>query len=127
MTMNPPKESLLDRFKRYVQIDTKSEEDSEMFPSTECQWDLLRLLEKELADLGVADAAIDEHGYVFGTVPSNLPDEQSDGIPVIGFIAHADTSPAVSGTGVKPTVHPTDQGGDIALPGDPSQVIHASE
>jgi tripeptide aminopeptidase len=127
MSLNPPKQSLLERFERYVQIDTKSDENSETCPSTEKQWDLLRLLHKELQELGVSDASIDDNGYVFGTVPSNLSDEDTAKVPVIGFIAHVDTSPAVTGTGVKPIVHENYQGGDIVLPGDPTQVILASE
>lgn len=127
MSFNPPKESVLDRFRRYVQIDTQSDEDSESVPSTAKQLDLLKLLHKELLELGVDDASIDENGYVFGTVPSNLPPEKAKKVPVVGFIAHADTSPAVTGEGVKPVVHKNYQGGDISLPGDPTQVILASE
>ncbi|MEE9270003.1 MAG: peptidase T [Candidatus Krumholzibacteria bacterium] len=126
MNLNPARESVLDRFLRYVKIDTRSQEDCESYPSTEKQWDLLNLLRDELKSLGVDDADVDRYGYVTGTVPSNLPDE-SKKIPTIGFIAHVDTSPAITGTGVKPVVHPNYQGGDIALPGDPAQVIHADE
>lgn len=125
--MKPPKESLLDRFLRYVRIDTRSDENSTQCPSTARQWDLLRLLHDELLDLGLKDVSIDDNGYVFATVPSNLPPEQADKIPVVGFLAHVDTSPAITGTNVKPIVHKNYQGGDIALPGDPSQVIHPSE
>lgn len=127
MSINPPKESLLDRFKRYVQIDTQSDENSETTPTTAKQFDLLKLLHQELLGLGVADASIDDKGYVYGTVPSNLTAEETARVPVVAFIAHADTSPAVSGTNVKPIVHKNYQGGDIALPGDPSQVIYAKE
>jgi len=126
MSLNPPKETVLDRFLRYVKIDTQSQEDSESYPSTAKQLDLLRLLAEELKDLGVDDAAIDEHGYVTGTIPANLPDGGA-AVPAIGFIAHADTSPAVSGAGVKPVVHENYQGGDIVLPGDPSQIIRTAE
>ena len=125
--MKPPKEPLLDRFLRYVKIDTRSDENSTTCPSTPKQWDLLRLLHEELLGLGLKDASIDENGYVFATVPSNLPPEQADKVPVIGFLAHVDTAPAVTGTNVKPVVHRNYQGGDIALPGDPSQVIHPSD
>jgi tripeptide aminopeptidase len=127
MSFNPPVESVLDRFKRYVQIDTQSEEDSKSTPSTAKQLDLLKLLHGELLQLGVADASIDDKGYVYGTVPSNLSDEETARVPVVGFIAHADTSPAVSGEGVKPVVHRNYQGGDIVLPGDQTQVIYAPE
>jgi len=127
MSLTPPKESVLSRFKRYVEIDTQSHEDSESVPSTAIQLDLLKLLHKELLELGVADASIDDNGYVFGTVPSNLSSGETEKVPVIGFIAHADTSPAVSGKDVKPIVHKNYQGGDISLPGDSSQVIRTSE
>jgi tripeptide aminopeptidase len=125
--MKAPKESVLDRFLRYVKIETRSEEDSKTFPSTDKQWDLLRLLHEELLGMGLKDVTIDEHGYVFATVPSNLPPEHAMKVPVIGFISHVDTSPAITGTNVKPQVHKNYQGGDIVLPGDHTQVIHASE
>lgn len=127
MSLNPPKETVLERFKRYVQIDTQSDEDSESVPSTGKQLNLLKLLHSELLDLGVADASIDDNGYVFGTVPSTLSAGETESVPVIGFIAHADTSPAVSGADVKPVVHKNYQGGDITLPGDTTQVIRTSE
>jgi tripeptide aminopeptidase len=125
--MKPPKEPLLDRFLRYVKIDTRSDENSTTCPSTAKQWDLLRLLHEELLGLGLKDAIIDENGYVFATVPSNLPPEQAAKVPVVAFLAHVDTAPAITGTNVKPVVHRNYQGGDIALPGDPSQVIHPAD
>lgn len=127
MELIPPKESVLERFKRYVQIDTQSKEDSDRFPSTEKQLVLSRLLVDELKAMGVEDAAMDEYGYVFGTVPSNLPKAHGDNVPTLGFLAHLDTSPAASGEGVKPVVHVNYQGGDITLPGDPSQIIRVQE
>ena len=127
MKLNPPKESVKDRFLRYVKIDTQSVEDAESYPSTEKQFDLLRPLVDELKALGVADAAIDKYGYVTATVPSNLPPEESRGVATIGFIAHVDTSPAISGKDVKPVVHENYQGGDIVLPGDAEQVIRVSD
>jgi tripeptide aminopeptidase len=127
MSFNPPKETVLDRFQRYVQIDTQSNEDSESTPSTVKQLDLLKLLRGELLELGVADATIDDNGYVYGTVPSNLGEQETAQVPVIGFIAHADTSPAVTGEAVKPVIHRNYQGGDIVLPGDQTQIIYASE
>ncbi|MCH7549774.1 MAG: peptidase T, partial [Candidatus Krumholzibacteriota bacterium] len=84
-------------------------------------------LHEELVGLGVADASIDENGYVFGTIPSTLSPGETESVPVVGFIAHADTVPTVSGDGVEPVVHANYQGGDIVLPGDHTQVIHASE
>ncbi|UCH84492.1 MAG: peptidase T [Candidatus Latescibacterota bacterium] len=127
MSLNPPKETVLDRFLRYVKIDTQSQEDAESYPSTAKQLDLLRLLADELKDLGVSDAAIDQYGYVTGTIPANLPGDTGQTVPTIGFIAHADTSPAVSGTNVKPVVHENYRGGDIVLPGDPARIIKTSE
>jgi tripeptide aminopeptidase len=125
--MKPPKEPLLDRFLRYVKIDTRSDENSQSCPSTAIQWDLLRLLHEELLGLGLKDASIDENGYVFATVPSNLPPEQAERVPVVGFIAHVDTSPAITGTNVRPHIHRKYRGGDIKLPGDSGQVIKTSE
>lgn len=127
MELRSPRESVLDRFTRYVQIDTRSREDSDTYPSTEKQWHLLRLLREELKGLGVKDAEVDEYGYVTGTIPSNLSEEETAAVPTIGFIAHVDTSPAISGAGVKPVVHENYQGGDIVLPGDATQIIHADE
>ncbi len=127
MKFNPPKKSVKDRFLRYVKIDTQSQEDVEDYPSTKKQFDLLRPLVDELKDLGVADAAVDKYGYVTATIPSNLSAEKSKCVAVIGFIAHVDTSPAISGKDVKPVVHENYQGGDIVLPGDPEQVIRTSD
>lgn len=127
MKHNPQRESVLDRFLRYVKIDTQSQEDAESYPSTAKQLDLLRLLADELKSLGVADARIDQYGYVTGTIPATLSPEETAKVPVVGFIAHADTSPAVTGTGVKPVIHKNYRGGDIALPGDPSQIISPKE
>lgn len=110
----------VDRFLKYVTIDTQSDENSTSFPSTEKQKDLSRLLVEELLALGVKDAAMDEWGYVTGTVPGNTAKK----VPVIGFISHVDTSPAVSGANVKPMIHKNYQGGDISLPMD-GQVIRA--
>jgi tripeptide aminopeptidase len=107
--------SCVERFLRYVTFDTQSTETSETYPSTAKQLDLLRLLVEELRALGLADAEIDEHGYVMATVPAT---SEKPGVPVIGFIAHVDTSPEMSGAGVKPIVHRGYQGGDIVLPDD---------
>jgi tripeptide aminopeptidase len=127
MKQQTPSESVLDRFLRYVRIDTQSQEDVEAYPSTPKQLDLLKLLADELKALGVADAAIDQYGYVTGTIPATLPPDQAAKVPVIGFIAHVDTSPAVSGAGVKPVIHKNYRGGDIVLPGDAAQVISPKE
>lgn len=121
-------ETALERFLRYVKIDTQSAEDSSTYPSTAKQLDLLRLLATELGELGLNDAGMDEHGYVMATVPGNLPpDHPAHGrVPCIGLVAHVDTSPSASGKDVKPQVL-VYQGGDITLPGDSKVVIKESE
>lgn len=118
-----------ERFLRYVQIDTQSQDGVERYPSTEKQLVLLRLLADELRALGAAEVTMDEHGYVMATVSSTLPPNhpRAGQVPVIGFLAHVDTSPEVSGAGVKPQVWRNYQGGDIVLPGDPRQVIRPEE
>ncbi len=113
-------DTVLDRFIRYVQVDTQSDPRSETFPSTEKQKDLGRMLTAELIALGIPDAHMDESGYVYGTVPANTSKKE---IPVICFCSHMDTSPDVSGAGIKPVVHYNYDGGDIILPDDQSQVI----
>ncbi len=125
----PARESLLDRFCRYVRVDTQSSATSTSYPSTEKQKDLLRILVDDLKAAGLADAEMDEHGYVMATLPSNIPPgHPSFGkVPVIGLLAHVDTYFEVSGTGVKPQVHRNYDGGDITLPGDPAVVIRAAE
>lgn len=116
-------ETVLDRFLRYVKVNTCSKEESETYPSTACQWDLLRLLEGEMKTLDLQDVKLDQWGYCFGTLPGNSPKK----VPTVAFIAHVDTSPEVSGEGVKPVLHRNYQGGDITLPGDPEQVIKVAE
>lgn len=112
-----------ERFMRYVQIDTQSDPQSSSFPSTEKQKDLARVLAAELQEIGLADAHMDEWGYVYATIPSNTDKK----VPVICFCAHMDTAPDCSGTGIKPILHKNYQGQDIILPDDPSQVIRMSE
>ncbi len=112
-----------DRFFRYVQIDTQSDPQSSTFPSTEKQKDLSRLLVEELKQIGIADAHLDEWGYVFATIPSNTDKK----VPVICFCAHVDTAPDCSGTNVKPILHKKYQGEDIVLPDDRSQVLRMSD
>src|SRR5262245_25897085 len=120
-----PSESVLDRFLRYVRIDTQSAEDQTTVPSTKKQFDLARLLEKELNALGVQNVRVSEFGIVYGMVPGNLPDNSK--VPTVGFIAHMDTSPSVSGANVNPIIHKNYQGGDIVLPNDKSQVISVAK
>lgn len=121
----PPSESAMDRFLRYVKIDTQSAEDQPAPPSTKKQLDLARLLETELKALGVQDVRISEWGIVYGMVPGNLADNSK--VPTIGFMAHMDTSPAVSGANVNAIVHKNYEGGDIVLPNDKTQVITAAQ
>lgn len=120
---------LLERFLRYVQVDTQSDDSSTTSPSTEKQKDLGRMLAGELRELGCADARMDEWGYVWATVPSNLPPSHAlaGKVPGIGLIAHVDTYHATPGGGVKPQVIDAYQGGDIHLQGDPRQVITAAD
>jgi tripeptide aminopeptidase len=118
------KTTAVDRFLRYVTFDTRSDENSTAYPSTPGQLVLLDELVKELREIGLQDAARDANGYVFATVP---PTTRKSGVPVIGFIAHVDTSPEASGAGVKPIVHRNWRGGDIVLPDDPSAVLRPSE
>ncbi len=116
-----PTESAMDRFLRYVKIDTQSAEEQPAPPSTKKQLDLARLLEGELKALGVENVRLSEWGIVYGMVPGNLADNAA--VPTIGFIAHMDTSPAVSGANVNAIIHKNYQGGDIVLPADKTQVI----
>ncbi len=116
-------EEVLDRFLRYVQIDTQSDPKSTQFPSTEKQKNLGRILVKELKAMGVVDAEMDHYGYVYATVPSNSDKD----VPVICYCSHMDTSPDYSGREVKPIVHKNYQGQDIVLPDDSAQVIRLSE
>ena len=112
-----------ERFLRYVQIDTQSDPNSPTTPSTEKQKNLSRLLVEELQAMGIADAELDEHGYVYATIPANTDKK----VPVICFCSHVDTSPDCSGAGVKPIVHANYKGQDLVLPDDPSVVIRKSE
>jgi len=115
--------TVTERFLRYVVIDTQSAPNSTSYPSTEKQKDLGRLLVQELRALGIDDAHLDPHGYVYATVPANT-DKQ---VPVVCFCAHMDTSPDCSGKGVKPQVVRNYRGGDIVLPGDSTQVIRVAD
>ncbi len=123
------KETVLDRFLRYVKIDTQSAEGVEDFPSTAKQFDLLKLLRDELGELGLEEIELDKYGYVTATLPANLPPDHPDlsAVPTVAFLAHVDTSPDVTGKDVKPQIHKNYQGGDIQLPGDPEQVIRAAD
>lgn len=115
-------EKILDRFLRYVAIDTQSDENSESQPSAAKELDLLKLLCKELNDMGV-EATLDEYGYVMGTLPSNIDKK----VPAIGFIAHVDTSSDASGADIKPQIIENYDGSDIALKGVPGLYLKPSE
>jgi len=114
---------IADRFCDYAKIDTQSDPDSTTFPSTEKQKDLSRVLVKELLEMGLDDAHLDEFGYVYATLKSNVAKE----VPTICFCAHVDTSPDCTGANVKPIIHKNYQGQDLVLPDDNSQVIKSSE
>ncbi|MBX3009416.1 MAG: peptidase T [Melioribacteraceae bacterium] len=113
--------TVVDRFLKYVKYETTSDEESVSFPSDLKQLELSKALVDELKQIGLADVEMDEYGYVMATLPSNIDKD----VPVIGFIAHVDTSPAVSGKDVNPIIHNNYKGGDIVLPQN-SQVIDAA-
>jgi len=115
--------TVTERFLRYVVIDTQSDPASPTCPSTEKQKDLGRLLVKELKEMGVSDAQLDEHGYVYATIPANTDKR----VPVICFCSHMDTSPDCTGKDVKPQIVKDYRGGDIALPADRAQVIRIAD
>jgi tripeptide aminopeptidase len=115
--------TVTERFLRYVVIDTQSDPASPTCPSTEKQKDLGRLLASELQAMGIGDAHLDAHGYVYATIPANTEKK----VPVICFCSHMDTSPDCSGKDVKPQILRNYRGGDIVLPADPTQVIRAAE
>ncbi len=116
--------SVLDRFLRYVTYDTQSDERSTSYPSTPKQLVLLRALADELRELGLADVAMNEFGYVTATIPATTT---KSGVPTIGFIAHVDTSPEMSGAGVKTIVHDAYDGRDLVLPDDPTAVLRLAD
>ena len=110
----------IDRFLKYVQIDTQSDPESKSYPSTEKQKVLGNLLVSELHEMGISDAHLDEYGYVYATVEPNT----EKNVPVICFCSHMDTSPETSGACVKPVIHKNYGGGDIVLPGDTKQILN---
>jgi len=122
-------ETALDKFLRYAQIDTQSQDGTGTTPSTEKQFDLANLLVKELKGMGVPNVEIDDHCYVYASIPANLPEQHPayGKVPAIGFLAHVDTSPDSPGKNVKPQVITNYQGGDIPLQGAEGMVIKVSE
>ena len=115
-------EKILDRFLRYVSVDTQSNEESETQPSAAKEWNLLKMLEAELKALEV-EVTLDEYGYVMATIPSNLNKD----VPAVGFIAHVDTAPDASGANVKPQIIENYDGGDIDLKGVPGLQLKPAE
>lgn len=122
-TYHNSKQALQQRFIRYAKIDTQSDPASATCPSTEKQKNLARLLADELLAMGIADAHVDEFGYVYATIPANTTKK----VPVICFCSHMDTSPDCSGEDVKPLIHYNYQGQDLVLPDDPAVVLRRSE
>ncbi len=115
--------TVLERFLRYVKIDTQSDPNSKTIPSTEKQKNLGKLLVKELKAMGITDAKLDKYGYVYGTIPATTKKQ----VPVICFCSHMDTSPDSSGENVKPIVHKNYKGQDLVLPDDPTQIIRLKD
>jgi len=116
-------ENMVNRFLNYVTIDTKSEHDSESVPSTKTQFDLAKILVEELKELGLDDSSMDENGYVMATLPSNMDKD----VPTIGFIAHMDTSPDMSGKDIKPKIVKNYDGTDIILNKDKNIVLSPAD
>jgi tripeptide aminopeptidase len=112
-----------DRFLRYVKIDSQADESSPTIPSTAIQWDMLKLLERELTEIGASDVRLAEYGCVFATIPATVTFR----VPTLAFMAHVDTAPAFHAAGVKPIVHRNYDGAAITLPDDPTQIIAPAE
>ncbi len=118
-------ESVLDKFLRYISVDTASDPESESQPSTQKQLDLSRMLVKELKEMGINDVALDEFGYVMATIPSNLP--AGSKAPRLGFIAHVDSAPDASGANIKPQIIKNYDGGDIVINKEKNMVLSVSD
>ena len=121
MSLN--KTEILNRFLSYVAIDTRSDDTSTTFPSTAKQFDMLNLLHDQLKAFGLADVSIDANGYVMGTLPSNT----SKNVPVIGFVAHVDTSPDMSGANIKPRLVENYDGKDVVLNAETNIILSPSD
>ena len=115
-------DKLLDRFLRYVKVETTSVEETDKYPSSEGQLELGRMLAQEMEDLGLEGVGVDKYGIVMGTIPGTVKTA-----PTIAFLAHMDTSPEASGKNVKPQIVKNYNGKDIVLPGDKSKVIRTAE
>ncbi len=118
------RERLLERFLRYVQVDTTAVDEAGKYPSSPGQLELGKIVVEELKQMGVADALQDEHGIVYATVPSTVDNRK---VPVVAFNSHFDTSPETTGANVKPQVIRDYQGGDLSLPGDTQKIIRVEE
>ena len=121
----PHMETLLDRFLRYIAYDTASNPESQSQPSTNKQFVLLEILKNELLAMGLSDASLDKNGYVMATLPSNL--EEGHQVPTIGFIAHVDTAPDLSGANIKPNIVPNYDGQDIVLNQEKNIVLRVKD
>lgn len=119
--MNPTR--LLQRFLRYVQIDTTADDSTDRYPSSPGQWELGKILVQELLAIGLEDAHQDRHGLIWATIPATC----AHTVPVVALNAHLDTSPETSGKNVRPQVIRNYGGGDLTLPGDPRQIIRVAE
>lgn len=120
MSIEINKDSIAERFMRYVRVDTQSNPKTHMHPSTQKQKDLSKILVEDLKKIGIENAEMDEFGYVYATILSN---SDKPDVPVICFCSHIDTAPDCSGTNVRPILHKNYRGDDITLPDDPSQVL----
>ena len=130
LSLSIDRQEMVDRFCDYCRIDTQSNEESTSRPSTAKQLDLLRKLEAELHELGVNETRFDERGYLYAHLPENLPagHPRKGKVPAVGYIAHVDTSPSVTGKNVNPLVHKNYDGtSDIRLPNDPEQIVTPKE
>ncbi len=123
MSLANYKHSVAERFMRYVQVDTQSDPESKTQPSTAKQKDLSRILVKELIAIGIVDAELDDHGYVYATIPATTDKE----VPTICYCAHVDTAPDCSGTGVEPILHKAWDGTDIVLPDDKNVIVSKND
>jgi tripeptide aminopeptidase len=123
MSLQGYQHTVADRFMRYVQVDTQSDPASDTQPSTEKQKDLSRILVAELLKIGIKDAELDEHGYVYATIPAT----SKKNVPVLCYCSHVDTAPDCSGKDVKPILHKQYDGKDIVLPDDPTVVVSTKD
>ena len=124
---DPFQQLCIPRFLRYVTVDTQADETSDTYPSSPGQWNLLRLLHRELVELGLDEVEIDEHGYVTATLPATVPATADADLPVVAFLAHVDTSPDMPGQAVKPLLHRNYDGSVLHLPDHADAVLDPAE